>query len=161
MPITLLHIGLMAPFMRHRRAYAALVAFVLINLWIDMKAIAAVFFNLPFPPHTEASHTFPVALAMGLIIAAPGVICRSVAWVAGAFFGAISHVLLDALVHADMDLFATGSTHNPLYLGLMTHVSVLLVLPTAWVTLRCVLDAGQAARKLLAALAQRFGQRSP
>jgi len=100
---------------------------------------------------------------MGLIVAAPGALpgFRSGAWVAGALFGAVSHVLLDALVHHDMDLLASGETFNPLYLGLMTHVSVLLVLPTAWVILRCVLDAGLVARKLLAHLAQKISQRSP
>lgn len=163
MPITLLHMGLMAPFLRHRRGYAALVAFGMINLWIDLEAIIAVLTGGSFPPHTEVSHTLPVALIMGLIVAAPGALpkIRSAAWVAGALFGAVSHVLLDALVHSDMNLLGVEDGGNPLYLGLMTHVSVLLVIPTIYVIARCVLDGLGALRILMGALIQRFWPHSP
>lgn len=162
MPITLLHFGLMAPFIRRRRGYAALASFVLINLWIDLEAILAVISGSPLPAHTEASHTLPVALMMGLAVALPGALpyIRSAAWVAGALLGAVSHVLLDALVHQDMDLMGTGSSGNPLYLGLMTHVSLLLVLPTAYVIARFLLDSLRVLKGLVERLAQRISQRS-
>ena len=99
---------------------------------------------------------------MGLAVALPGVLpyIRSAAWVAGALLGAVSHVLLDALVHQDMDLMCTGSSGNPLYLGLMTHVSLLLVLPTAYVIARFLLDSLRVLKGLVERLAQRISQRN-
>ena len=45
-------------------------------------------------------------------------------WMYGAFFGGISHILLDALVHSDVEVFSPFIRGNPLFMDLHAEVSI-------------------------------------
>lgn len=132
MPITLLHVGLMAPTLLAAKpkpqTWWAVVSFTLVNLWIDMGAIHAWAHNLPLPSHDEPWHTLQGALVTALFISMLGIIYWR--WVVGAYYGAVSHILVDGMVHPEMD--------SPLYFGGMELVSLALVLPTVWVIVQIV-----------------------
>lgn len=118
------------------------------NLWLDSLAIQAWFAGEPLPSHDRADHTFVIAMSMAVILAVLGV--RSAPWVAGAFTGAVSHILLDALVHPEMQPFKLmGIEGNPLYLGLMVPLSWALVPLTGWFIVQSVSGSlGWARRRL-------------
>ena len=145
------------------RSWGALLSFTLVNLWIDHLAILAWFRGMPLPGHDEPHHTMVGAAMVAVLVSLLGVMFRALPWVVGAFYGAISHILLDAMVHPDMHPFEPVVMGNPLYLGAeaMFPISVLLVLPLVWLTALCV-SAALGWWQRLQALRQRPpGQRSP
>lgn len=147
MPITPLHFGLMAPVNRFFRGRISWISFLLVNLWIDLPAILSVIQGSPFPSHDEWGHTFVGATLVAVLIGIFGI--RSWPWVLGAFFGAWSHVLLDALVHTDMNPFNPVAMGNPLYLGIMEPLSWLLAPFTVWFTAQIVSDTLVGVRRFL------------
>lgn len=166
MPITPLHLGLMAPFLfaqRKRQAWAALVGFTLVNLMLDQEAIFAWILDQPLPGHDQWDHTFSGALIVGVVFALPAALpyIRSAAWVAGCLFGAVSHVILDAMVHADMRPF-DHTEANPFYMGpgAMLWVSAALAVPTALLIAQIVSSGLRGVRKAWAAVQQRLGRRT-
>ena len=66
------------------------------------------------------THTYIFAVALGLSF---GLFRRT--WIEGAVLGTVSHILIDSLVHADMNPFYPFSG-NPMYLDAMLPVSVVL-----------------------------------
>lgn len=132
MPITLLHMGLMAPFFHWRRSWLALVSFTLVNLWIDLGAIMAVLGGTPLPSHDEAWHTMHGALLAAAAVSVLGIL--SWPWILGAVYGAVTHILLDGMVHPEMQPFVDTTSGNALYLGsqALAWLSALLVAPTIW-----------------------------
>jgi membrane-bound metal-dependent hydrolase YbcI (DUF457 family) len=153
----------MAPFFHWKRSWATLVAFTLVNLWIDSMAIEAVLTGQPLPGHDEPHHTLVGALMVGVLVALPAVLpgLRSVGWMVGAFFGAVSHIFLDALVHPEMQPFEPVILGNPLYLGAMLQVSVALMPLTIWLIVQCVSAALGFVRTRQAQHRQQVDQRSP
>ncbi len=137
MPITPLHFGLMAPIRHVTRRRVSLVSFTLVNLWIDLEAILAWAQGLPLPSHMESSHTYVGAMISAVIVAMLGV--RSMPWALGAFLGALSHVFLDSLVHAHMQPFWPYEG-NPMYMGWMAPVSLILMPLTVWLIAQIVSD---------------------
>lgn len=136
MPITPLHFGLLAPANHWFRGKVSVASFVLVNLWIDAEAILAWSNDLPLPSHDNAGHTMLGAMITAVIVALPGV--RSMSWALGSFVGAVSHILLDALVHPEMRPFEPVVQGNPLYLDLMTPLSACLLPLAAWFTAQSV-----------------------
>lgn len=138
----------MAPVMHRTRSWAALSSFTLVNLWIDHQAIIAWFGGTPLPSHAEPYHTMLGALMAATVVALAAVVTRSSAWAAGAYFGGVSHILLDAVVHPEMQPFDRMIAGNPLYLGAMMQVSVALLPPTIWLIVQCVSSALEGVRRL-------------
>ena len=135
MPVTPLHFGVLAPVNHFFANKVSNVSFILANLWIDQPAIDSVLTGTPFPPH-DAYHSF---IAVGIILLAlggPG--CRYPKWFWGVALGCYSHILLDGMVHEDMEPFAPFIKGNPLYLGILDPLSWFLLLPTGWFIAQCV-----------------------
>lgn len=136
MPITPLHFGVLAPISHFAPNRVSNVSFVLVNLWMDAPAILAWFKGLPLPSHDADTHHLVIAMVMAALVAIPGM--RSKSWGYGAFLGAISHILLDSLVHPEMVPFWPFVEGNPLFLGWMEPLSWALLPLTVWFTAQCV-----------------------
>lgn len=128
MPITLLHLGVLAPINHFAPKKVSNVSFILISLWLDANAILYVLFNLPGIAH-GTEHSFLGAGWLSLIVAVCGF--KSYKWVLGAFLGGATHVYLDMLVHPEMQpLFPLGG--NLFYMDWMQPVSLVLLPLTVW-----------------------------
>lgn len=143
MPLTPLHFGLLAPILCLFPGQASIVSFTLVNLWIDADFITAVMTGNPLPDHT-IKHTLAGAMLIAALVSAVGV--RSGPWVFGAFFGALTHVLLDGLVHPEMNPFYPR-TGNPLYWGHMGLLSLILLPLMIWFILQIVSNSRDWVRK--------------
>lgn len=139
MPITPLHFGVMAPINHFAPGAVSTVSFILVNLWIDGRAIESALLGLPLPGHPPLTHSLMGALGIALIVSLFGF--RSRKWIYGAFLGAVSHVLLDTLVHSEMLPFFPLAG-NPAYMGWMEPLSIVLVPLTIWFTAQCVSGIG-------------------
>lgn len=130
MPITPLHFAVLAPVNHFYPGKVSLVSFTLINVWMDGNAILYFVFGLEGPElHGPETHSLLAAIALASILALFGV--RSRKWVIGAYLGGVTHVLLDMLVHPEMQpLFPIH--WNPFYAGAMEPLSLLLVPFMAW-----------------------------
>lgn len=64
---------------------------------------------------------------MAILTLLAGLACRGKwrPWLHGALLGAYSHVLLDALVHSDVEPFAPILSGNPVFLDIHAEVSIL------------------------------------
>ena len=58
-------------------------------------------------------------------------------WVLGAFLGGFTQILLDSLVHVDMNPL-WPMTGNPFYMGWMEPLSLVLLPLTVWFIFQCV-----------------------
>lgn len=147
MPITPLHFGLMAPSNKFLAGKISWLSFVLVNLWIDGPAILAVLQGQPLPSHEHWHHTFVGATLVAVIVTCFQI--RSWPWAIGAFFGAWSHILLDGLVHLDMNPWYPIAMGNPLYLGIMEPLSWFLMPLTVWFTVQIVSGSLASVRRTL------------
>lgn len=125
MPLTPLHLAAGLPARRH----ISLKAFVLVNLLIDLEPISVVFFGmdkLGYALH-QGVHTLGGVTLMAIITLLAGLASRGKwrSWLYGAFLGAYSHVLLDALVHSDVQPFAPIVSGNPLFFDIHAEVLIL------------------------------------
>lgn len=138
MPITPLHLAIGLP----ARKYVSIKAFILANVLIDLEPGLIMFFgmdSLGYRLH-QGMHTFG-----GATLACVGTLLISMAWkgkavpkLYGAALGAYSHILLDALVHWDVELFEPFMEGNPLLLNIepwvaLTCASVLIYYLVIWV----------------------------
>ena len=130
MPLTPLHFGVLAPVNHFFPGKASLVSFTLINLWMDGNAILYFGFGLDRPElHGPETHSLLAALVLASIMAIVGF--RSRKWVIGAYLGGLSHVLLDMLVHSEMQ--PLYPIHwNPFYAGMMEPLSLILLPFMIW-----------------------------
>jgi membrane-bound metal-dependent hydrolase YbcI (DUF457 family) len=98
-----------------------------------------------------------------LLVSVFGVIFKVLPWVIGAFNGALSHILLDAPVHADMQPFEPVILGDPLNMGAeaMFPISAMLVLALIWLIALCVSAGVGFVRRLQAQRQAPPGQRSP
>lgn len=147
MPITPLHLGILAPLNHFFPKKVNNVSFILVNLWLDASAIAYYALGLDMGEfHGPETHSFIAAFALGSIVAIIGFMtcvindvlnrtrnneAKAYAWMWGAFLGAASHILLDAMVHSEMLPFHPIAG-NPFYWGGMTWLSLILVPPLVW-----------------------------
>ena len=131
MPITPLHLGVLAPINHFFPNKVSNIAFILVTLWIDGNAILYYGFGLDGGEfHSPATHSFLGVMILSTIAAVPGML--NVKWVLGAYLGGLTHVLLDMLVHVEMNPFFPVEG-NPFYFAEgMPIVSALLVLPLIW-----------------------------
>ncbi|MEI7429191.1 MAG: hypothetical protein WCL27_01970 [Betaproteobacteria bacterium] len=103
-------------------------AFVLVNVLIDLEPASVMFFGmdkLGYALH-QGVHTLGGVTLMAIVTVISGLICKGKwrPWLYGAFLGAYSHVLLDALVHSDVEPFSPILYGNPLYLDIHAEVSI-------------------------------------
>ena len=153
MPMTPLHLGLLAPINHFFPNKVSNLSFILVNLWFDAYAIAYFGFGLELGElHGPDTHSFIAAFATGGAIAVGGfayfvlksffVYTRknedeAFAWVLGAFLGAFTHILLDAMVHSEMQPFHPAEG-NPLYWGGMFWLTLVLIPFWVWLTAQYV-----------------------
>lgn len=135
MPITPLHFGVLAPINYFAPNKVSNVSFILVNLWIDSLAIINWFSGLALPEHNEENHTLAGVMLIVVFIAFIGM--RSMKWFLGAFLGAISHIVLDSLVHLDMNPL-NPYQGNPFYLGWMEPLSITLLPFLIWLIVQYV-----------------------
>lgn len=140
MPITPLHFGVLAPVNHWFPEKVSLVSFTLINLWMDGNAILYYGFGLDRPElHGPQTHSLLAALilATGLAIIAGFFRKGQLKWVLGAYYGGVTHVLLDSLVHSEMQ--PLYPIHwNPLYAELMEPLSWILLPLMIWFIVQTV-----------------------
>lgn len=130
MPITLLHLGLLAPINHFAPNKVSNVSFILVTLWLDANSILYALFGLPGIAH-GTEHSFAGAGLLSGIVAACYFGHSRSKWVYGAFIGGLTHVLLDMLFHAEMEpLFPFKE--NPFYMDWMQPLSLVLLPLTVW-----------------------------
>lgn len=121
MPLTPLHLAAALPV----RKQISMKAFIAVNLMIDIEPIGIAFFDMPDNLH-QFFHTILGATFWALVTWIAGLILMG-HWkqvFAGAFFGTYTHVLLDSLVHRDVELFSPIIAGNPLFLDAHLEVSI-------------------------------------
>jgi membrane-bound metal-dependent hydrolase YbcI (DUF457 family) len=156
MPITPLHFAALAPVNYLFPGKVNLVSFTLINLWMDGNAILYFAFGLDRPElHAPTTHSLLAALVLANIVAVCGF--RSRKWVIGAFYGGITHVVLDMLVHAEMQ--PLYPIHwNPFYVGFMEPLSLVLLPFMVWFIFQTVSYSRDWFQKHWAAQSSEHGQ---
>lgn len=152
MPITPLHLGLLAPINHFFPGKVSNLSFILVNLWLDAYAIALFGFGWDLGElHGPDTHSLTAALAIAGLVFVPVFMYRvikhlmgyahqeklAMAWLSGCYLGAITHILLDAMVHSEMLPFHPLQG-NPLYCNAMVPLSAVLVVLTAWFILQLV-----------------------
>lgn len=149
MPITPLHFGILAPINHFAPGKVSNVSFILVNLLMDGNAIMYYAFNVSHLLDLHGrGHTLVDALLWAGLIALFGL--RSQKWIFGAFLGGISHILLDMLVHPEMNpLFPIDG--NPFYMGWMEPLSMALLPLTVWLIVQYVSGSLSWVRKRWAA----------
>ena len=166
MPITPLHLGLLAPLNHLLPGKVNNLSFWLVTLWLDASAIAYYAFGLEVGEfHGPETHSFIAAMAMASVIGVLGFMFyvikelmppghvnqdRAMCWFASAYLGGFSHILLDAMVHSEM-LPIHPLPGNPFYWGDMDMISGILAFLLFWLICQYVSYMGVQARKILAA----------
>lgn len=136
MPITLLHLGVLAPINHFAPNKVSNVSFILVNLWLDGNSILYALFGIQGIAH-GTEHSFVGAAWLSAIVALCGFKSRK--WVLGALLGGVTHVLLDMLVHAEMEpLFPIKG--NLFYMDWMQPLSLVLLPLTVWFIVQSVLN---------------------
>lgn len=128
MPITPLHIGVLAPVNHFAPGKVSAASFILTQVILDGKTI--VFYLTGYGGVDHSSHTLAVALFFAALVGLLGF--WSARWVWGAFVGTFSHVLLDAFVHTDVFLLDPWMQGNVLYMEWMEPLSLILLALSGW-----------------------------
>jgi hypothetical protein len=113
MPVTPFHFGPGAVLKAIGGRWFSFRAFATVQIAIDVESIWNIVAGND--PIHDRLHTMPGALAVGLVVAVAGRPLLGLPWTAlvtGAALGAVTHVLLDAVMHADSRPFGAG---NPLH----------------------------------------------
>ena len=162
MPITPLHLGILAPLNHWLPGKVNNLSFWMVTLWLDASAIAYYAFGLEMGEfHDPETHSFIAAAAIASVVGVlgfmfyvirefmrPGLINqdRAMSWFASAYLGGFSHILLDAMVHSEMLPFHP-LPGNPFYWGGMEPVSLLLVPLAIWLISQYVIGMVALARR--------------
>lgn len=137
MPITPLHLGLLAPIEAKYPNKVSHVAFLGASLIMDARAIAYHGLGVGAPIlqyHPPTTHSLLAAVLIASLLA---LVRRQRAWVIGAYLGAVSHILLDGFVHSDLSpLYPMAG--NPLYWNGYHWVSGILSVLFVWLLLQYV-----------------------
>lgn len=139
MPVTPLHLA--AGGIGGGKDYT--LGFIMAQCAIDFDVVLKVFSGIPGPAH-GTSHTLWGAIFLAFI----GTVLLNWKWWKGALVGAISHVLLDAVVHEDVRPFWPFIKENPLYINnslevvtylclcvILIHVLLIAICEVTWGTL--------------------------
>lgn len=163
MPITPLHLGILAPLNHWLPSKVNNLSFWLVTLWLDASAIAYYAFGLEVGEfHGPETHSFIAAAALAGLVGMLGFGYyvlkelfwsalqenseRALAWLLGAYLAGFSHILLDAMVHSEMLPFSP-IPGNPFYWGGMSWLSLLLVPPLIWLIVQYVIGMVALARR--------------
>lgn len=166
MPITPLHLGILAPINHLFPGKVNNLSFWLVTLWLDASAIAYYAFGLEMGEfHSPDTHSFIAAAAIAGMVSSIGVLymlwvaatqARTTLaagqpwpWVLGALLGGVTHILLDSMVHSEM-LPIHPIPGNPFYWGDMDMISGILAFSLFWLTCQYVSYMGDQAQKILA-----------
>lgn len=153
MPITPLHLGILAPLNHFFPKKVNNLSFLLITLWMDASAIAYYGLGLEMGEfHGPSSHSLNAVLIMSSIVIALGMFFVSkepkvLAWMLGAYLGGFSHILLDGMVHSEMLPFHPAPG-NPFYWGGMEWVSLMLLPLLIWLISQFSLNVVQAFQRI-------------
>jgi membrane-bound metal-dependent hydrolase YbcI (DUF457 family) len=144
------------------RKRISLKAFILVNILIDLEPGLIMFFGmdgLGYNLH-QGVHTFGGVTLMAAITLLFGLPYKGEfpAWWKGAFWGAYSHLLLDALVHPDVNPFGPFMQGNPLFLNAYHVVSLICAVILAYYLARWVesLRIGEVGLRILKGTWRRF-----
>lgn len=129
MPITPLHLGVLAPINYFFPNKVSNVSFILVNVWIDLDSILYGVFGIGDYSHDYQSHSFLSALVLAFIICL--IKPKTMSWYLGAILGGISHIILDMFVHSDMHPFYPIEG-NIFYFRLMELISFVLLPLFIW-----------------------------
>ena len=135
MPMTPLHLAVALPV----KKYISVIAFIIPNILIDTETVLIILFgmdNLGYALHGNM-HTLGGATVAAVVVFLIG---RSLPWFYGAFLGAYSHILLDALVHTDVQPFMPFLEGNPLHLGIHVEVSIICAIVLSYYLTRWVVS---------------------
>lgn len=136
MPITPLHLGILAPINHWLPGRVSNVSFILMTLLIDSDAILYFVFGVNSTGlHSPATHSFVGVSIIIAIIAACGFWSKR--WVYGVVLGGYTHILVDMLVHSEM-LPLYPYNDNPFFIGAMDWISLLLIAPLVWLIVQYV-----------------------
>lgn len=131
MPITPLHLAAALPVKKFAKEKFSLWAFIVVNVLIDLEPITV--YLLDLEKHGLAMHGGMHTMIGALIIAGFVALFRwRLSWSLGAVFGGVSHILMDATVHAEMRPFVPLIAGNPLYMGWMEPLSLVCMLVVIW-----------------------------
>jgi len=134
MPITLLHLGVLAPINYLTKHKVSNISFFFTTVWIDIQSIVYVLTGLGGYDH-GVSHSVMGMLSAAFLVYMIGF--KTKKWAYGALIAALSHLLLDGLVHSDMRFFMVMD-NNPLFLDWMGIISLLLLPCLIWLILQIV-----------------------
>lgn len=104
------------------------VSFVLANIMMDWESIIFALTGVGAISH--ASHEPVYMLVWTTIIAICGI--RSMKWVLGSYLGGFTHLILDGMVHPDIEPFRGFIQGNPFYMGWMEPLSLVLLPFMVW-----------------------------
>lgn len=139
MPLTPLHLAAGLPL--HKRI--SIKAFIIVNVLIDIEPALIMFFgmdHLGYSLHQGVHSLGGVTLAacVTVIMLFTNVKPRLLAILYGAFWGAYSHLMLDALVHPDVTVFGPFMEGNPLFMDAYHIVSIACAVILAYYLARWV-----------------------
>ena len=149
MPFTPLHLAVGAPVKALAGDRFSLKAFIAANVLIDIEPGIIMFFKMDAQGY--ALHGFLHTLVGATLVSVlAALVMTGVLWsewktwrtvLLRLFFGVWSHVLLDSLVHTDVEPFAPWFGGNPFYTGLIEPISLIclvvsLFYAVPWLLLR-------------------------
>lgn len=131
MPITPLHLAAALPVKQAAKDKFSLWAFIAVNVAIDLEPIAV--YLLDLEKHGLAMHGGMHTMIGALIVAGLVSLFRwRLSWLLGALYGGVSHILMDATVHSEMNPFVPLAADNPLYMGWMEPLSLVCLVVLVW-----------------------------
>jgi membrane-bound metal-dependent hydrolase YbcI (DUF457 family) len=140
MPITVLHAGVLAPVNHLAPGKVSAWSFLAVNLLIDGNAILYTLFDIGHLTDWHGdTHTLPGVLIAAIFVSVFRITSQS--WLYGAYLGAATHLLLDGLVHPEMQPFAPFIWGNPIYMGWIEGLSLVLLPLTVWFIFQIVSDS--------------------
>ena len=128
MPITPLHLAAGFPAQSWLNDKFSMKSFIATNILIDVEPATVMYLGLDYPLHGTIHSLLGATIVGALVGLFFSLVWResrkkiSAAWV-GALFGAWSHILLDALVHTDVQLLWPWAEGNAIYMGWMEPLS--------------------------------------
>lgn len=134
MPITLLHLGVLAPINYLTKNKVSNISFFFTTVWIDIQSIVYYITGLGDYDH-GVSHSVLGMSCAAFLVCVLGF--KTWKWVYGTIAAVISHLILDGMVHSDMRFFMVMDD-NPLFLDWMGVISLLLLPCLIWLILQIV-----------------------